>query len=566
MACNDLGLWYFSATSVVDQSFCYNIPNEQIYGDNSPIQVGDFIYIDSGCTSGYTLDGFFTNGIETFKYSAPTIVGITACSPTCIYLGLWAPSNNCSDTQSIPLFSETGSYSAGTILGSGCPVSDYAILDGFYNNGVDIISYDTGSVLSETPCPTPTPTPTPTRTTTPTPTPTITETPTVTPTVTPTITETPTQTPTVTPTITETPTQTPTQTPTPTSTPSADYCIYNTITYDGSYLLSGTYNGYDYYSNLTISNGFIFYSIDESRWCLAGNLGDPCVEFGPYGSTSTLPDLDDTVMYIGVCITTTTTTNPCSVLDFDAVFDCLVPPTPSVTQTPSLTPTNTPTPSGTDPCGGRSMTAVIQSISSTPTQTPTPTPTPSPEVIRPCNFSGEAIFNSISEIIQCANSKKFKDCFTGVDYFTSGLVLVSGSTSPKEGYVYNAIINGQGYCVIYEGLFENISGVDNIELTNEVGPSNEGACLSCNAVISPTPTQTPTQTPTPTPTASPCVSYQYRLSNYSPSKISAQYVDCINGSSSISVGSNTSVIVCSTTVPTTNNPQNLQITNLGFVC
>ena len=554
-SCLDLGLWKFSAgTSPGD--ICYYIPDTQLYGPNSPIQVGDTVYTDSGCTTSFALDGFFSNGLEVFKYASPYITGVSACTPSCVYLGLWAESNNCSDSQTIPLFSETGSYSAGTILASGCPVSDYAIPSGFYNNGVDIITYDIGSVQSVTPCPTPTPTPTPT----------FTQTPTITPTQTPTITQTQTQTPTVTPTITETPTQTPTQTPTPTSTPSADFCIINTTTYDGNYLFGGTYNGYNYYNNLSSSIGVIFYSIAESRWCLAGTLGDPCVEFGPYGSTSTTPDLDDTVMYAGTCITTTTTTNPCSTLEFDAVFDCFVPPTPSVTATPTITPTNTPTPSATDPCGGRSMTAIIQSISSTPTQTPTPTPTPTPVIVRPCNFSGEVIFNSISEIIQCANSKKFKDCFTGIDYFTSEQVLVSGSTSPKEGYVYNAIINGQGYCVIFEGLFENISGVDTIELTNEVGVANEGACLSCNAVISPTPTQTPTPTPTPTPTASPCVSFQYRITNNSPSKISAQYVDCVSGSSSISVGPNTSVIVCSTTIPTSNNLQNLQITNLGFSC
>ena len=115
-------------------------------------------------------------------------------------------------------------------------------------------------------------------------------------------------------------------------------------------------------------------------------------------------------------------------------------------------------------------------------------------------------------------------------------------------------------------MVDNISGVDNIELINEVGPSNTGSCLLCNAQLTPTPTQTPTQTPTPTPTASPCVSYQYRITNNSPSKISVQYVDCITGTESISIGPNASIIVCSTTVPTSNNPQNIQITNLGFVC
>ena len=341
------------------------------------------------------------------------------------------------------------------------------------------------------------------------------------------------------------------------------YCIYNTVTYDGDYVLDGTYNGYNYYTGLT---GNIFYSPTEDRWCLASNLGDPCVQFGAYNSMTTYPDLNDTVMYAGICITTTTTTNPCSTLDIDAIFDCYIPPTPSVTPTLSPTPTVTPTPTSSEICGDRFVSASGFTISSTPTPTPTATPTPTPVITRPCNFSGEVIFNSINEIIQCANSKKFKNCFTGIDYFTSESVYISGTTSPKEGYVYNAVINGQGYCVIYEGLFENISGVDVVSLTNEVGPSNEGACLQCNALVTPTPTPTPTSTPTPTPTSSPCVSYEYRITNLSPAKISVQYVDCIIGSKTSSVGGNASIVVCSTTTPTSNNSQNLEITQLPFVC
>jgi hypothetical protein len=375
----------------------------------------------------------------------------------------------------------------------------------------------------------------------------------------------PSQTPTPTPTITQTPT--PTFTPTPSSTPSADLCIYNTVTYDGNYTLSGTYNSFNYYTNITTSVGFIFYSTSENRWCLSSNLGDPCVQFGSYNSQSTTPDLDDTVMYPGVCVTTTTTTDPCSTLDIDAIFDCYIPPTPSITATLTPTPTITPTPSSTDVCGGRFVIASGITVSSTPTPTPTLTPSPTPQITRPCTFSGEAMFNSISEIIQCSNSKKFKDCFTGIDYYTSETLYISGSTElPKEGYVYNAIINNQGFCVVFEGLVDNISGVDNITLTNEVGPSDTGSCLFCNAQPTPTPTLTPTTTPTPTPTASPCVTYQYNVTNLSPSKITVQYVDCVVGLRSMSLNGNTSTTVCSTTLPTSNNPQNLQVTQTGFIC
>ena len=498
----------------------------------------------------------------------------------CTSIGNWSFSeltpNICDNPQTVELFSDTSGYTVGTIVGSGCPVSDYVVQSGYYSNGSDVIVVDINmsslsEVTSVSPCPTQTPTPTPTitDTPTPTPTPTITDTPTQTPTQTPTYTptQTQTQTPTVTPTIRETPTQTPTPTITPSSTPSADFCIYNTITYDGNYLFTGTYNGYSYYSNLTISNGFIFYSSTEDRWCLAGNLGDPCVQFGAYNSQSTSPDLDDTVMYPGVCITTTTTTNPCNTLDIDAIFDCYIPPTPTETPTPTVTPTVTPTPTTSNPCGGAFVDAIIYSISSTPTPTLTPTPTSTPVIVRPCNFSGEVIFNSISEIIQCANSKKFKDCFTGIDYFTSESLYISGTTeTPKEGYVYNAIINNQGYCVIFEGLVDNISGVDTIELITEVGPSNTGSCLLCNAQPTPTPTGTLTPTPTPTPSSTPCVSYQYRVSNFTPSKVSVTYFDCNGHEVTESIAPNVSMIICSSTIPTSNNPQNTQITNLGFVC
>ena len=209
----------------------------------------------------------------------------------------------------------------------------------------------------------------------------------------------------------------------------------------------------------------------------------------------------------------------------------------------------------------------VSVINISPSQTPTltPTPTPTPMLSYNCNFSGEVIFNSINEIIQCANSKKFKDCFTGIDYYTSDLVLVSGTTQPKEGYVYNATINGQGYCVIYDGLFENISGVDSITLITEIGSSVSGACLDCIPNLTPTPTTTPTMTPTPTPSATPCVLYEYTASNNSVSKVGIRYTDC-NGEASQSISPYSSITVCSTTTPTSNNPQNVTIIQSPFVC
>ena len=326
------------------------------------------------------------------------------------------------------------------------------------------------------------------------------------------------------------------------------YCIQNDNTYNDTYQYAGIYNDNSYFTGQTTVY-FIYYSLVETRWCLSQTLSNPCDQFGPYGSTSVCPDFDDTVMYNGICVTTTTTTSPCENFDFDAIFDCYIPPTPTVSNI----------------CGGISMNVSVINISPSQTPTLTPTPTPTPMLSYSCNFSGEVIFNSINEIIQCANSKKFKDCFTGIDYYTSDLVLVSGTTQPKEGYVYNATINGQGYCVIYDGLFENISGVDSITLITEIGSSVSGSCLDCIPNLTPTPTPTPTMTPTPTPSATPCVLYEYTASNNSVSKVSVSYTDC-NGIVTQSISSYSSITVCSTTTPTSNNPQNVTIIQSPFVC
>ena len=195
----------------------------------------------------------------------------------------------------------------------------------------------------------------------------------------------------------------------------------------------------------------------------------------------------------------------------------------------------------------------------------TPTPTPTPQITRPCNFSGEVIFNTFDEILQCANSKKFKDCFTGLNYFSSDLLLLSGNTKPKEGYVYNAVINGQGVCVVYEGLFENISGVDNITLTFEVGSKTDGACLDCLPNLTQTPTPSPTQTPTPTPTSSPCILTRWYVENNSPSPIKYNYYECDGSVSTGGLNGYTSAYVCSVLIPTSSSP-NFTATDSGTIC
>jgi hypothetical protein len=339
------------------------------------------------------------------------------------------------------------------------------------------------------------------------------------------------------------------------------YCIINTGSLDGDYIIDVPYDGYNSYVG---PSGFIFFSLAENRWCLAANLGDPCVQFGPFASTSLTPDLDNTVMYNGVCVTTTTTTDPCLTFDFDAVFDCLVPVSPSPTPTNTPTPTPTPTPSVSNPCGGVSMTVTSIGISPSPTPTQTPTPTPSPQVTRPCNFSGEVIFNAFTEYLQCGNSKKFKDCFTGIDYFTSDVVLVSGTTLPTEGNVYNAVINGQGYCVIYEGTVDNISGVDDITLTDDIGSYVNGACLNCLPKVSSSPTPTPTTTPTPTPSQAACILSGFSINNQYTMSTNFTYTTC-SGDQTVLISGYSTVNICASVVPTTTSP-NITITSLNTIC
>ena len=342
------------------------------------------------------------------------------------------------------------------------------------------------------------------------------------------------------------------------------YCIQNEPGYNGQYNMIGVQDTYPVYTSVTNST-CIYYSTVENRWCLSNALGSPCVQFGTLGSATSEPDFDITVGYPGLCVTPPAPpSDPCATFDFDAIFDCLVPVSPSPTPSYTPTPTPTPTPSPSDPCGGVSLLATASGYTPTPTPSFTPTPSPTPDVTRPCNFSGEVIFNAFSEILECANSKKFKDCFTGIDYFTSGIVLLSGNTSPKEGYVYNAIINGQGSCVVYEGLFENISGNDNVTLTSEVGSSSNGACLNCIPNLSATPTPTPTHTPTPTPSSPACILFGYIINNQNISPYVFDYITC-DGPQTQTIQGYGSSIICASVVPTTTSP-NITITPLGSAC
>ena len=284
-----------------------------------------------------------------------------------------------------------------------------------------------------------------------------------------------------------------------------EYCISGTDTYDDNYTFNGSYNGFPYYTGQSGSY-VIYYSTGETCWCVSSVLDGTCELFGKSPCLSNCPDLCETFFTEGYCaVSTTTTYNSCDIIDFEALFNCDVTPTPTVTPTSTPTPTPTVTPTPSNVCNSLNFVATGITYTPTPTPTPSDTPSPTPTPTVDCLVSGLVTFNVIDDYIRCSNSKKFRDCFTGIEYFSTDLILINGEI-PIQGYVYKTIINNESICATFLGLVDNISGVDNIELISELGPENEGKCLDCIPSPSNTPTPTPTTTPTPTPTAQPdCV-------------------------------------------------------------
>ena len=351
---------------------------------------------------------------------------------------------------------------------------------------------------------------------------------------------------------------------------STDICIINSGIYNDTYTIDGQYYGLDYYTGET--NGYyIFYSTGETRWCLAVNLGDPCILFGPTSPFSPCPDFYSGIMVNGLCPTPTPTATLSCVIDFDAIFDCDVPPTPTQTASSTPTPTPTLTPTQTNVCGGVSLLVTANTYSPTPTPTHTNTPTPSSQIDRPCNFDGVAKFNSVDGFIVCATSKKFEDCFTGIEYYTTQTLFDSIGNLLVIGDVYGGIINGKSSCFIYQTIVDNISGGDKVSITREYGPSSDGSCLDC-IPITPTPTPTPTNTPTPT---SPCYCISYEISNFDfDSQTSLiTYTDCTDNTmphltpSSIgqTVWGDNIIRICSTTSPILSQGI-ANIVNVGVCC
>lgn len=364
---------------------------------------------------------------------------------------------------------------------------------------------------THTPTPSVTATHTPTRTSTPTPTNTATVTPTntITPTVTPTpsITSTNTPTPTVTktplPTFAITPTATPsvsvTQTPTPSpSTPyqceQGSFCVSINLSgyneYNGTYYNYGNFNSYAlFYSPDSLTPSYIYYNTVETRWCLSETSGGTCVLFGPTGSISLCPDLDETLFFTNCPTPTPTNTDPCNVFDFTSVFDCNITsgatPTPTLSLTPTTTPTPTPTP--TPLCNGKS---VIFSGVSYPLPGPSPTPSVTPtNAVKGVSVTGVSEFLTFSNKFSSPYSKLLLDC----DGFNK--YLVAEEIPFNTGSTFSVYINNKSVCVTYNSDVLNAP----THTLQSIESGNLFNCKFCVPVPTPVKTSTPVPTPTPTP-------------------------------------------------------------------
>jgi hypothetical protein len=313
-------------------------------------------------------------------------------------------------------------------------------------------------------------------------------------------------TPTPTPTVTTTQTQTPTVTPTvtPSGGPcSSTYCFNTTLStlsgYSGNYVLTGTYNTYDYYVGDGTTIGYVYNT--GNQWCLSSTLGGSCLLSGTTPCESTCPDISANNFTSGPCPTPTPSSVNCETFDFTAYFDCdwepLPTPSPSVAcgdvdfDVTSIGVTPTPTPSGNF-CSG---TGVSFSICQYTPANPTPTITPTITLTKTVDVQGQATFVMLDEMFSCVNVKVLVDCETGNQLYTNDDLIYSG-TPITTGITISAIISGNLMCVTYSGTSNNISSNCYIDEIIAISSS----CGTCNIFPSPTPTGTPVSTTTPTVT------------------------------------------------------------------
>jgi hypothetical protein len=257
---------------------------------------------------------------------------------------------------------------------------------------------------------------------------------------------------------------TPTQTPTPSLTPSvgwnlcpiSEYCLLTyfptTELYDGTYYSAGTYNTRVYYSG---SSAFIYYSTGTTSWCLSTTLGGSCILHGKIPNSSICPDLCDEVFSSGTCVTTTSTTNPCNIFDFDAYFYCDVSTTTTTTIPCSATSIDvsfssyTTTTTTANPCIGVGGSISFSSYTTTTTTTGTTTTTTAP---RNLPVSGDVTFTLVETIFVCpGQTYQFQECNTNNMYYLEPSNIFV-DVDLITNYAYNMTINGTQSCYTYIGV------------------------------------------------------------------------------------------------------------------
>lgn len=301
---------------------------------------------------------------------------------------------------------------------------------------------------------------------------------------------------------------------------SSTYCISNTglVGADDNYITGGTYNGDTYWTGQTSGWTIYYYTGVTSYWCLSDSLGGSCYLTGKYPCVSSCPDLSNIYVFSGVCPTPTPTpTQNCDVLDFTAIFDCEFIPTPTQTPTSTVTPTITITPSSTNFCSIIGIDAIGYAYTPTPTPTPTVTPTQydedtlrrrlfySDDIIRDCPISNSVNFSAITGQIICPGVMKWQDCYnTSKFYYSDSIQGLPLGVSLTDYIIFGAIVDGTIKCISYFGMdYDKLSENTISYSSGPYGSSNDGGCINCQIVLTPTPTKTPTKTPTQTPTKTP---------------------------------------------------------------
>ena len=261
--------------------------------------------------------------------------------------------------------------------------------------------------------------------------------------------------------VSATPIATPTNTPTPTVTPSPgwnlcpveEYCLLtyfpDTETYDGTYYSAGTYNDRVYYSGDT---GFIYYG--NLQWCLSDTLGGTCILHGSYPNYGICPDLCGDLFSSGTCVTTTSTTNPCNIFDFEAYFDCDVSTTTTTTIPCSATSIDvsfssyTTTTTTANPCGDVTGDIIISAYTTTTTtNTGTTTTTTTRDIV----VSGDVTYTLVDTVFVCpSQTYNFQDCITLENYYIESSTAFN-SIDLFINYVYSMDINGLVSCYTYLG-------------------------------------------------------------------------------------------------------------------